>query len=169
MKKMILFALLAVVILLTVGTVSVMAPGQEGRPRGGSRQIKVYIDKELVKDIIAIENLGVEIEAIEIPPENDNIVKAKPGYGQPRVVKFTGILTEDTRIQNWVKDVYSGKDIRKDITVECYDQAGDTVRTFNLMDTFPVHFSILNVGADGQSGTVIKWQLEVRVNRIEMA
>jgi phage tail-like protein len=92
----------------------------------------------------------------------------QPCYGN---ITFEGAEHKDSigNIKNWVKEVYDGKEIRKDISIEVYDQAKDTVRTFNLMDTFPTHFSILDCGADGQSGTVIRWTLEVRVNRIQMA
>lgn len=47
--------------------------------------------------------------------------------------------------------------------------AGSTeppVRTFNLIDTFPVHFEMLNVET-GDGGSVLHWTLEVRVNRWE--
>jgi phage tail-like protein len=95
----------------------------------------------------------------------------QPGQPQYGNITFEGAEHKDSigDIKNWVKDVYDGKEIRKDITVECFDQAKDTVRTFNLHDCFPTAFSILDCGADGQSGTVVRWSLEVRVNRIAMA
>jgi len=92
----------------------------------------------------------------------------QPVYGN---MTFEGLEHADSigNIRDWVKTVYDGAAPRKDITIEVYDQAGDTVRTFNLMSCFPLHFSILDVGADGTSGTVVRWTLEVRVNRIDMA
>ena len=92
----------------------------------------------------------------------------QPVYGN---IVLEGAEHKDTigKIKSWVKDVYDGKEIRKDITIEVLDQAHDTVRTFNLIDTFPTHFNILNVGAEGQSGSVVHWTLEVRVDRIDMA
>jgi phage tail-like protein len=95
----------------------------------------------------------------------------QPGQPQYGNITFTGVEHKDSigKIKQWVKDVYEGKEIRKDITIEVYDQAKDTVRTFNLMTTWPTHFSILNCGADGEAGSVVHWTLEVRVNRIDMA
>ena len=95
----------------------------------------------------------------------------QPGQPQYGNITFEGVEHKDTigNIKTWVKDTYDGKEIRKDITIETYDQAGDTVRTFNLIDTWPTHFTILNCGADGQAGSVVHWTLEVRVNRIDMA
>jgi hypothetical protein len=72
-------------------------------------------------------------------------------------------------IKGWMKDVYDGKEIRKDITLDVYDQSKDTVRSFNFIDCFPVSLDYLNCGAAGSSGSVVKARLEVRVNRIEMA
>ena len=92
----------------------------------------------------------------------------QPVYGN---ITFEGVEHKDTigNIKSWVKDTYEGREIRKDITIEVFDQAGDTVRTFNLIDTWPTHFSILDCGAYGQAGTVVKWTCEVRVNRMDMA
>lgn len=95
----------------------------------------------------------------------------QPGQPQYGNITFEGVEHKDSigKIKSWVKDVYDGKEIRKDITIECYDQAGDTVRTFNLLTAWPVSFSILNCAADGDAGSVVHWRLEVRVNRIDMA
>ena len=95
----------------------------------------------------------------------------QPGQPQYGNITFTGLEHESSigKIKSWVKDVYEGNEIRKPITIEVFDQSGDTVRTFNLIDTWPTSFSILNVGADGGTGSVMCWTLEVRVNRIDMA
>ena len=84
---------------------------------------------------------------------------------------FTIIDHDDSRskIKGWVKDCYDGKDSRRDVTVEVLNQAGDAVRTFNLIDCFPTSLDYLDVGAGGTAGTVGKIRLEVRVNRITMA
>jgi len=95
----------------------------------------------------------------------------QPGQSQYGNITFTLIDHDDTRskIKGWMKDCYEGKDARKDITVEVLNQAGDTVRTFNLIDTFPCALDYVDVGSGGDAGTVGKIRLEVRVNRIEMA
>lgn len=92
----------------------------------------------------------------------------QPTYGN---IVFTIIDHDDSRkaIKSWVKDTYEGKDPRKDLTIELFNQAGDTVRTFNLIDCFPTSLDYLAVGSGGTEGTVGKIRLEVRVNRIEMA
>ena len=91
----------------------------------------------------------------------------QPVYGN---ITFEGVEHKDTiaGVRDWVADVYNGKEIRKDISIDIFDQAGDTVRTFNLINTFPIHYSILDVGAEGSAGTVVKWTLEVRVERVDM-
>lgn len=92
----------------------------------------------------------------------------QPLYGN---ITFEGLEHKDSigNIKSWVKDVYDGKEARKDMTIEVKDQSGDVVRTFNLMRCFPTHFQILDLAADGSNGTVVRWTLEVRVDRIDMA
>jgi phage tail-like protein len=90
----------------------------------------------------------------------------QPEYGN---ITFTGAEHKDSigNIKSWVKETYLGNDCRKDISINVFDQAKGTVRTFNLFDCMPLHFNIINV----ESGRteVIHWTLEVRVNRWEAA
>ena len=89
-----------------------------------------------------------------------------PVYGN---ITFEGNIHSDSfgDIRSWVKDSYEGNDIRKNITINIRgQQTADAARTFNLLDTFPVHFDWIDVSAGG--GAVAKWSLEVRVNRVEM-
>lgn len=90
----------------------------------------------------------------------------QPEYGN---ITFEGAEHKDSigNIKNWVKDAYEGKECRKAISINVFDQAGSTVRSFNLIDCFPLHFNILNV-ENGRSD-VVHWTLEVRVNRWESA
>ena len=92
----------------------------------------------------------------------------QPTYGN---IVFTIIDHDDSRktVKQWVKDTYEGNDPRKDLTIELFNQASDTVRTFNLIDCFPTSLDYLSVGSGGTEGTVGKIRLEVRVNRITMA
>lgn len=89
----------------------------------------------------------------------------QPGLPQYGNITFEGAEHKDSigNIKNWVKDVYEGKDSRKDITITVFDQSGDLVRSFNLFDCFPLKFNILNL-ENGRSD-VLHWTLEVRVNR----
>jgi hypothetical protein len=162
MKKMVWFALVAMAILLMGASKGVMAP--ETDPRGKPPSFRVFIDKEPVYNIIAIENLGVEIMINEIPPEKDNIVRAEPGFGRPTIVKFTGIATEDTRLRDWALDVFSGKKIYKKITVKTLD---DQEKIWNLIMTFPTAFNYTNIAEGADAGAVQHWTLEVRAQRIE--
>lgn len=92
----------------------------------------------------------------------------QPTYGN---IVFEILDHKDTmpNIKSWVKDVYDGKEVRKDITLEVHDQSGDIVRSFNFIDCFPVSLDYLNCGAAGASGSVGRARLEIRVNRIDMA
>lgn len=71
--------------------------------------------------------------------------------------------------ESWLKPLLNGKKIEhRDLLVTIVKSNGEK-RTFNLVDTFPQSFSYVEVAAEGNSGAVIRWRLEVRVERIEMA
>jgi phage tail-like protein len=92
----------------------------------------------------------------------------QPIYGN---ITFEGAVHGDTfgNIKGWVKEVYDGNEIRKNIMINIRTQQQDgPARTFNLLSCFPTHFSCIDIGADGVAGSVQHWTLEVRVNRIEM-
>ncbi len=88
----------------------------------------------------------------------------QPGTAQYGNITFEGAEHKDSigNIKSWVKDAYDGKEARKNITVSVFDQAGNTARSFNLIDCFPLHFTILDVES-GRASTV-RWSLEVRVS-----
>lgn len=131
-----------------------------------------HFSVDLSEHITAVSSICARFPAV---PASDGRMHqymcSQPGQPQYGNITFTGVEHKDSigKIKNWVKDVYEGKEIRKDITIEVYDQAKDTVRTFNLLTCWPTSFSILDCGADGQAGSVVHWTLEVRVNRIDMA
>jgi hypothetical protein len=93
----------------------------------------------------------------------------QPSYGN---INFSGPVHGDSigMIKQWVKDTYDGAENRKDITVNMRTHQQDApIRSFNLISCTPTYFSFIDISADGNSGSVQQWNLEVRVNRIEMA
>ena len=135
----------------------------------------------LPKQAKAVRATGFRIQISPGPPAAPGISietqpvrfkgKRRPGKALPNSVLLRIPATpehDDTigDIKSWVKDAYDGKCIRKDITIEIFDQAGDTVRTFNLIDTFPTHFAEFNADSNA-SADALHWTLEVRVNRWE--
>jgi phage tail-like protein len=168
MKRKILFAIFGVVMFL-VGTSSlVMGPHIQTLDYARSSDFNVYIDGEQVPNILKVENLGVNVEIVDVGVGPDNVRQAVPGAGEVKHVDITGFLTKDTSIQDWVMDTYNGKDIRKDITVEVMGPKKDTIRTFNLHDCWPTSFEILDLDAEDKSETV-KFTFTVKVNRIEIS
>lgn len=93
----------------------------------------------------------------------------QPIYGN---ITFEGVCHDSTfkDVQKWVKECYDGKEIRKTISINLrtHQQAGAS-RTFELHDTFPVAFNYIDIAAEGASGAVMHWTLELRVDRIKMA
>jgi len=71
--------------------------------------------------------------------------------------------------ESWLKAFLQGKGVEhRDILVTVLKGSGDK-RTYNLVDAFPQSFSYVDIAAEGNAGATIRWVLEVRVQRVEMA
>ena len=168
MKRKIIFALFGVAMFLVGMSVVAMAPNIRTDNYARSSGFRVVMDGREMPDLLSVSQPGLNIEEVELGTGSDNVRLAVPGAGSANTVTFEGILSDDTSIRDWAVDTYNGEDIRKDITIEIYEHKGNTLRTLNLFDCFPTRYEIMDLDAGDKSG-VVKWHLEVRVNRIEMA
>lgn len=143
--------------------------GKESRKKCFTNQF----DVDLCEDITKVSAITMRFGKCVATDSGDFKYKTyqpgQPVYGN---ITFEGVCHAGTfsKIQSWVKACYDGKDIRKPITINLrqHQQEG-AVRTFNLVDTFPQRFNYVDIAAEGNAGTVIHWQLEVRVDEIVMA
>ena len=167
--------IVATVAFLAVGffaAISVQAPSG-GRPSPiGNFSFLVEIDGMEPILFTEVSGLSCETQAIEFRSGSDpsNYVEWIPGTASCGPVRFVGALTgesSDLGPFEWYNSVAEGKDDRRDISVTLLKPNGDAVRTFNLIDTFPTHFEVLDL--DAGEPEVAKLSLTVRVNRIEMA
>lgn len=143
--------------------------GKESRSKAFTNQF----DVDLCEDITKVSAITMRFGKCVCSDSADFKYKAwqpgQPVYGN---ITFEGVCHAGTfnKIQKWVKDCYDGKDIRKPITINLRTHQSDKAfRTFNLIDAFPQRFNYIDIAAEGASGAVIHWTLEVRVDRIEMA
>jgi len=127
---------------------------------------------DLSEHIVTVSAITARFPALECSDgrhyQYEVFQPGQPTYGN---IVFEILDHKDSmpNIKQWVKDVYDGKEVRKDITLEVHDQSKDIVRSFNFCDCFPVSLDYLNCGAAGASGSVGRARLEIRVNRIDMA
>jgi phage tail-like protein len=131
-----------------------------------------YFKTDLCDHVMAISPITARFPKTSASDSrHHDYVRSQPGQPTYGNITFDIIDHDDSRkmVKGWVKDCYDGKDSRKDITIELFNQSGGTVRTFNLIDCFPTSLDYLDVGSAGGAGTVGKIRLEVRVNRIVMA
>jgi phage tail-like protein len=142
--------------------------GKETRKKCFTNQF----DTDLCEDVTKISAITMRFGKCVGTDSGDGKYKTwqpgQPVYGN---ITFEGVCHPSTfkKIQSWVKDCYDGKEIRKTLTINLRThQNNDAARTFNLVDTFPQRFNYVDIAAEGNSGAVIHWSLEVRVDRIEM-
>ena len=135
---------------------------------------KNQFDCDLSADITKISAITMRFEKCISTHSHDFRYKTyqpgKPVYGN---LTFEGICHPKSfkDIQAWVKQCYNGdEDVkRKQITINLRThQQEKAFRTFNLVDCFPQAFNYVNIEAEGNSGGVMHWTLEVRALRIEM-
>lgn len=142
--------------------------GKETRKKCFTNQF----DTDLCKDVTKISAITMRFGKCVGTDSGDFKYKTwqpgQPVYGN---ITFEGVCHPGTfkDIQKWVKDCYDGKEIRKTLTINLRQhQTTSSARTFNLVDAFPQRFNYVDIAAEGNSGAVIHWSLEVRVDRIEM-
>ncbi len=145
--------------------------GEESRKKCFTNQF----DCDLCEDITKISAITARFGKCVATDSHDHQYKrwqpGQPVYGN---ITFEGVCHPSTfsKIQGWVKDCYNGKEsvTRKNITINLRQHQQDgAIRTFSLMQAFPQRFNYVDIAAEGNSGAVIHWQLEVRVDEINMA
>lgn len=131
-----------------------------------------HFDCDLSEDIVSISAIRAYFPPVPAQDgRHHEYVCFQPGAPCWENVTFE-ILSHSRsidKVQSWVKTAYEGKDARKTITINVRNQAGDVVRTFNLFDCLPIHYSKIDIGMDGTgNNTIEKLVLVVNVNRIEI-
>lgn len=154
------------------GGSSTADPGRDPDPAAPSYSFRVTIDGEVSTDKwICVSGIGPSI-GVSTSTANSREVHV-PGGGQPFNVRMQGAFTPGgfASITDWVRSLDQGDRTTKDITISVIDSTNTTVRTFNLIDCFPVAFTLDDLGnaSEGARGNVVHWTLEVRVNRWESA
>ena len=95
----------------------------------------------------------------------------QPGAPAWENLTVEGLAHKDSiaNLESWVKTAYEGGDARKNISIAVRNQAGDDVRTFDLFECLPIHYTKIDMGADGTgNATVTKLTLVIKINRIEI-
>ena len=126
--------------------------------------ISINIDGDDFGSVAGINNLG-----IETPSEEER--RKRPGRTKYSNITLKRGYTGSTDLQDWAtKATAEGelcKDCTRDITINMISRNGEIVRTFDLIDAFPVSWKI-DTESGGKDSTVTE-TLEIRVNRIDMA
>jgi len=136
-------------------------------------------DVDLCEDITKVSAITARFGKCVGTDSGDGKYKTwQPGQAVYGNITFEGVCHPGTfgKIQSWVKDCYngtaqeSGMVVRKNITINLRQhQQEAAIRTFSLMQAFPQRFNYVDIAAEGNAGAVIHWQLEVRVDEINMA
>jgi phage tail-like protein len=128
---------------------------------------------DLSDQIVHISKIRAYFPPVEISDgRNTDHVVYEPGAPGWEDVTFTfmGSSKSLQTVQDWVQKAYDGEDCRKTISINIRNQAQEDVRTYNLIDCLPLHYTKVNLGASGSGqATVVKLKLKCKVNRIECA
>lgn len=149
--------------------------GEVTREKAFTNQFDVDLCEDITKVSSITARFGKCVGSDSADGRYKTYQPGQPVYGN---ITFEGVCHPSTfgAIQSWVKNCYNGAAQengmveRKNITINLRQHQQDAaIRTFNLMQTFPQRFNYVDIAAEGNAGTVIHWQLEVRVDEIVMA
>lgn len=115
-------------------------------------------------NVTGLRDLGVET-----PTEEEQ--RKRPGRTKYSNITLKRGYTGSTDLQDWAtKATTQGdkcKECSRNITIKVLTPTGEIVRSFNILDAFPVKWNVSTEIDNGRS--VLIETLEVRVNRIEMS
>lgn len=132
---------------------------------------EVQFQAATVPDVISVSPITIAFPAIDATPGNyvaeKQYIPGRPTYGD---ITFTGATHADgiKPIAEWVKNAYKGQTSRKQVTVLLKNQDQQVARTYNLLETLPIYWNVVDLGSQGANNT-LQWTLTIRVQRIEMA
>ncbi len=145
--------------------------GKESRNKCFTNQF----DTDLSQDVVAIRNLTMRFPKVASSDSGDVKYKTfQPGNPDYGVIEFEGLAHKDTigDIKSWVKDCYNGTGnvTRKDLTINVRKQQTDSpMRSFNLIQCYPLSFNYVDIAAADQGATITRWTLSVRVQQVNIA
>jgi hypothetical protein len=148
-----------------------MLPGanrEDGKYRGLRSRFRI---KELGKlDTVSALSMGFGImdgsDCADVPTTNNTA--GQPFYQPMRV---TGSIHKDNfpTLQQWIKDVYDGKENVKRMTMTyelLHPQLDEAIKSFILHECHPTAFNYIEAESNGAE--VMKFDLSFHVTRIEM-
>lgn len=116
-----------------------------------------------ITDVIVFET---RIGASGLTDTGARVPVRQPGRIEYPNLRLTSLVDPpgSGEFRAWFDDAATGKGIRKNITVTLFDKEGEPVRSFTLVDCFPVAYS---QGSFDTSSTVQTETITVKVGRIE--
>ena len=124
-----------------------------------------------VPDVISVSPITISYPAIDATPGNytpeKQFIPGRPTFGD---ITFTGATHKDgiAPVSDWVKNAYKGNVARQQVTVVLKTQDQQPARSYNLFETLPIYWNVVDLGSQGANNT-LQWTLTIRVQRIEMA
>ncbi len=108
----------------------------------GAYNFEVQIQGVSVARFSSMEGLEIQVEVIETQSGDDIIVRKRPGR-----TTFSNIVLKrgyygTTELSDWIIGVRNGQYDRRDIAIILNDNAGNSIKQWNLFGAFPVRWSI---------------------------
>lgn len=161
--KLLLFGVMCVCTASAWGTnfALLLGPRDDGADDDATKHVREIQIDELNIDIREMTT-GLDVEYRQARREGWRTYW--PGaahWGSARITLEAG---QDTLFSQWYQEAAKGKNIRKNITVNCYRSDNTPVRSYTLFDCFPTQWSSVDIDATGMVQTET---LTVKIGRIE--
>jgi phage tail-like protein len=117
----------------------------------------------------SVGGLEMETEVVEFEEGgDDDLVRKLPGrrkFGDLVLERpFAGELPDDP-VQDWVRALEAGEDVRKDVTISLLDRNGTEVARYDFFEAWPSKWELC--GLDSDKGGVVVEKITIAVERIE--
>lgn len=129
---------------------------------------KVTIDGTNWQTYEAVSGIGIDFEDISFQSDKNQMLN-RPGRFNARDLRLTRRFKKDKEMYNWVKEIKAGKQTRKSGSVILLNDEEKEVARFNFFGAWPKAWSGPTLSKDRGGNDVLKEELILSVQDVEMA
>lgn len=129
---------------------------------------KVTIDGANWQTFDSVSGIGIDMEDIAFQSDKNQMLN-RPGRFNARDLRLVRRFKNDKELYNWMKEIKSGKQTRKSGSVILVDDEEKEVVRFNFFGAWPKSWSGPVLSKDRTGNDILKEEVVLSVQDVEMA
>ena len=129
---------------------------------------KVTVDGHNWQTYESVTGIGLDFEDIQFQSDKNQMLN-RPGRFNARDLHLSRRFKKDKELYNWVKEIKGGKQTRKSGSVILLDDMEKEVARFNFFGAWPKSWSGPQLSKDRGGNDIVKEEITLSVQDIEMA